>query len=145
MSRYTVVRSALMGAILLAAPHVMAQGVAEDFRLCPGEFALCAASNCTPWNALNFEPTVRRPFAATVEPITASRAAGSNQRPPSRRRNGSPFRTSSFVQRSGVVPTMRQPCQLSPTAYGTAASTSGSRRSVSYSFHGRFPGDVSRW
>lgn len=40
--------SALMGAILLAAPQVMAQGLVEGFRLCPGDFALCAASTCTP-------------------------------------------------------------------------------------------------
>lgn len=48
MSRYTLVLSALIGAILHAAPRVMAQGLVEGFRLCPGEFALCAASTCTP-------------------------------------------------------------------------------------------------
>src|SRR5215468_10516695 len=48
MLRYSLVRSALMGAILLAAPQVMAQGLVEGLRLCPGEFALCAASTCTP-------------------------------------------------------------------------------------------------
>ena len=48
MLRNCLARPALMAAILLAAPQVMAQGVAEGFRLCPGKFALCAASTCTP-------------------------------------------------------------------------------------------------
>jgi len=38
----------VIGAILLAVPEVMSQGVVPGFRLCPGEFALCAASICTP-------------------------------------------------------------------------------------------------
>jgi len=48
MLRRSFFRSALIGAILLAAPQVMAQGLVEGFRLCPGDFALCAASTCTP-------------------------------------------------------------------------------------------------
>jgi len=48
MLRYALVFSSLIGAILLAAPHVMAQGTLEGVRLCPGDFALCAASICTP-------------------------------------------------------------------------------------------------
>ena len=36
MLRYTLILSTLIGAILLAAPQVMAQGRVEGFRLCPG-------------------------------------------------------------------------------------------------------------
>jgi hypothetical protein len=35
MSRYTLVPSALIGAMLLATPQVMAQGLMEGLRLCP--------------------------------------------------------------------------------------------------------------
>ena len=48
MLRYALILSSLIGAILLAVPEVMSQGVVPGFRLCPGEFALCAASICTP-------------------------------------------------------------------------------------------------
>jgi hypothetical protein len=48
MLRYALVLSFLIGAILLAAPQVMSQGIVEGFRTCPGDFALCAASICTP-------------------------------------------------------------------------------------------------
>jgi hypothetical protein len=48
MLRYALVVSSLIGAILLAVPQVMSQGIVEGFRLCPGDFALCAASICTP-------------------------------------------------------------------------------------------------
>ena len=48
MLRYALVVSALIGAILLAVPPVMSQGTVEGIRLCPGDFALCAASICTP-------------------------------------------------------------------------------------------------
>jgi hypothetical protein len=46
MLRYAVILSALMGA-LLAVPQVMAQGIVEGFRTCPGDYALCDASTCT--------------------------------------------------------------------------------------------------
>src|SRR5262245_43355485 len=49
MLRHTLILSSLIGAILLAvAPQAMSQGALEGFRTCPGEFALCAASICTP-------------------------------------------------------------------------------------------------
>ena len=48
MLRYALLLSSLIGAILLAVPQVMSQGTVEGFRLCPGDFALCAASICTP-------------------------------------------------------------------------------------------------
>ena len=48
MLRYSLVLSALIGAMLLAAPQVMAQSFQHDFRFCIGDFALCAASTCTP-------------------------------------------------------------------------------------------------
>jgi hypothetical protein len=48
MKRYRLVVAALMGAVLLSPPQVMAQGLVEGLRQCPGEFALCAASTCTP-------------------------------------------------------------------------------------------------
>jgi hypothetical protein len=48
MRRYHLVVAAVVGVVLLAAPQVMAQGLVEGFRLCPGDFALCAASTCTP-------------------------------------------------------------------------------------------------
>ena len=48
MGRYRLVLSALRGAMLLAAPHVRAPGFQHDFRFCLGDFALCAASTCTP-------------------------------------------------------------------------------------------------
>ena len=48
MSRYVLVLSLLIGANLLAVPQAMSQGTGPGYRLCPGEFALCAASICTP-------------------------------------------------------------------------------------------------
>ena len=48
MKRYILVLLALIGAMLLAAPQVMAQSFQHDFRFCLGDFALCAASTCTP-------------------------------------------------------------------------------------------------
>ena len=48
MLRYASVLSSLIGAILLVVPQAMSQGIVEGFRLCPGDFALCAASICTP-------------------------------------------------------------------------------------------------
>jgi hypothetical protein len=48
MKRYNLFVAALIGAVLLSAPQVMAQGFIEGLRQCPGEFALCAASTCTP-------------------------------------------------------------------------------------------------
>jgi hypothetical protein len=48
MLRYALVLSSLIGAILLAVPPVMSQGLVEGFRQCQGDFALCAASICTP-------------------------------------------------------------------------------------------------
>ena len=47
MLRYASVLSSLIGAILLAVPQVMSQGIVEGLRTCPGDFALCAASICT--------------------------------------------------------------------------------------------------
>jgi hypothetical protein len=47
MRPYGLVVAAVMGAVLLAAPQGMAQGLVEGFRWCPGDFALCAASTCT--------------------------------------------------------------------------------------------------
>ncbi len=51
MLRYALVLSSLIGAILLAVPQVMSQGIVAGFRFCPGDFALCAASICTPTGA----------------------------------------------------------------------------------------------
>src|SRR5262249_22616757 len=48
MLRYALVLSSLIGAILLAVPQVMSQGSLDGIRLCPRDFALCAASICTP-------------------------------------------------------------------------------------------------
>ena len=49
MLRHTLVLSTLIGAILLAAaPQAMSQGTLDGIRQCPGDFALCAASICTP-------------------------------------------------------------------------------------------------
>ena len=48
MLRYALVLSSLIGAILLAVPQVMSQGILDGVRQCPGDFALCAASICTP-------------------------------------------------------------------------------------------------
>jgi len=47
MLRYALVLLSLIGAILLAVPQVMSQGIVEGFRQCQGDFALCAASICT--------------------------------------------------------------------------------------------------
>ena len=44
MNRYGLA----VAAMLLSASHVMAQGFIDGLRQCPGEFALCAASTCTP-------------------------------------------------------------------------------------------------
>jgi len=50
MKRHRLVVAALVGIVLLAAPGVMAQGLLAGFRQCPAnfDFALCAASTCTP-------------------------------------------------------------------------------------------------
>ena len=48
MKRCRRIAAAVIGAVLLSAPPGMAQGVVDGFRWCPGEFALCAASTCTP-------------------------------------------------------------------------------------------------
>src|SRR5262249_38501317 len=48
MLRYSLVLSALSGIVLLATPPVRAQSFQHDFRFCLGDFALCAASTCTP-------------------------------------------------------------------------------------------------
>src|SRR5215831_17311076 len=48
MLRYALVVASLIGAILLVVPQVMSQGSLDGIRLCPGDFALCAASICTP-------------------------------------------------------------------------------------------------
>ena len=48
MARYTLIAPSLIGAILLAVSQAMSQGIVEGFRVCPGDFALCAASICTP-------------------------------------------------------------------------------------------------
>jgi hypothetical protein len=48
MLRYALVLSSLIGAILLAVPQAMSQGILDGVRQCPGDFALCAASICTP-------------------------------------------------------------------------------------------------
>ena len=47
MLRYALVLSSLIGAIPLAVPQVMSQqGIVAGLRVCPGDFALCAASIC---------------------------------------------------------------------------------------------------
>jgi hypothetical protein len=46
--RFAVAASALFGAMLLAGPRAMAQSFPHDFEFCNGDFALCAASTCTP-------------------------------------------------------------------------------------------------
>ena len=49
MLRYRLVLSVLSGIVLLATPHVRAQqSFQHDFRYCVGDYALCAASTCTP-------------------------------------------------------------------------------------------------
>jgi len=50
MKRHRLVVAALVGIVLLVAPGVMAQGLLVGFRQCPAnfDFALCAASTCTP-------------------------------------------------------------------------------------------------
>ena len=48
MKRWSRIVAAVIGAVLLSAPPGMAQGIVDGFRWCPGEFALCAASTCTP-------------------------------------------------------------------------------------------------
>ena len=48
MLRYALGLSSLIGAILLAVPQVMSQSIVAGLRQCHGEFALCAASICTP-------------------------------------------------------------------------------------------------
>jgi hypothetical protein len=46
--RSAVALSALIGAMLLTGRQVMAQSFQHDFQFCNGDFALCAASTCTP-------------------------------------------------------------------------------------------------
>src|SRR5215510_1396250 len=48
MLRYSLVLLFLGGVVLLATPHVRAQSFQHDFRYCVGDYALCAASTCTP-------------------------------------------------------------------------------------------------
>ena len=48
MKRYSLVVAALIGAVLLAAPQAMSQGIVAGLRHCPQDYALCAASTCTP-------------------------------------------------------------------------------------------------
>jgi hypothetical protein len=48
MLRYSLVLSALIGATLLAGPQVLAQSSQPNLQFCIGDFALCAASTCTP-------------------------------------------------------------------------------------------------
>jgi hypothetical protein len=73
MLRYALVLSSLIGAILLAVPQVMSQGIVEGFRLCPGDFALCAASICTPTGGTievkTATGTARFPEAQCICPI----------------------------------------------------------------------------
>ena len=48
MSRYSLALLWLGGVVLLATPHASAQSFQHDFRYCVGDYALCAASTCTP-------------------------------------------------------------------------------------------------
>jgi len=49
MKRVNLGVAALIGAVLMATPQVMAAGRIADALVCPpGDFALCAASTCTP-------------------------------------------------------------------------------------------------
>ena len=48
MLRYSLVLLFLGGVVLLATPQVRAQSFQHDFRFCVGDYALCAASTCTP-------------------------------------------------------------------------------------------------
>jgi hypothetical protein len=50
MLRYALILSTLIGAILLVVPQVRSQDEVFNhaFQQCPGDFALCAASTCTP-------------------------------------------------------------------------------------------------
>lgn len=48
MQRACLVCAVLIGAIAAAARPASAQGSAHEFRICTGDFALCAASTCTP-------------------------------------------------------------------------------------------------
>jgi hypothetical protein len=50
MLQYTLIFSTLIGVILLMVPQAQSQDdvFKHDFRICVGDFALCAASTCTP-------------------------------------------------------------------------------------------------
>src|SRR5262245_17298121 len=51
MPQHTAISLALIGTLLLAVPHAWSQPsqvFKHDFRICVGDFALCAASTCTP-------------------------------------------------------------------------------------------------
>ena len=48
MLRYSLVLLFLSGVVLLATPQARAQSFQHDFRYCVGDYALCAASTCTP-------------------------------------------------------------------------------------------------
>jgi hypothetical protein len=47
MLRNSLIGYALFTAVLLLAPPAESQGFEHDFRICVGDFALCAASTCT--------------------------------------------------------------------------------------------------
>ena len=66
MSRYSLVVLALIGAVLLATSQVTAQSFQHDFQFCIGDFALCAASTCTPTGGMIDVNTATgtMPFAA---------------------------------------------------------------------------------
>lgn len=48
MPRWTLGPSALLAVLLVTTPHARADSFQHDFHICIGEFALCAASTCTP-------------------------------------------------------------------------------------------------
>ena len=56
MLRHSLVLSVLSGVVLLATPQVRAQSFQHDFRYCVGDYALCAASTCTPRRSLTNWP-----------------------------------------------------------------------------------------
>ncbi len=109
-------------------------------------------SPCTfsssPWVAVKVEPGRRPSRAATAAPTTASKRgpAGSKaaKGTPSTQRTGTPRRASAR-NRSTEVPTMRNPCRLSPSTRGTARATRGSARSRTYSDSGSVSGASPRW
>jgi hypothetical protein len=55
MLRYSLVLLFLGGVVLLATPQVRAQSFQHDFRFCVGDYALCAASTCTPLPGVEIE------------------------------------------------------------------------------------------